>query len=85
MTTKVTIREGRDIRELFESGHGTWAGKGAAALELTGEVRPEDFERLSELVTDEDEDQDGDDVRPYAAKPAGGLSLIEQMRQDGTL
>jgi len=41
-----------------------------AALGLTGEVRPEDFERLSELVTDEDEDQDGDDVRPYAAKPA---------------
>jgi hypothetical protein len=85
MTTKVTIREGRDIRELFESGRGTWAGKGAAALGLTGEVRPEDFERLPELVTDEDEDQDGDDVRPYATKPAGGLSLIEQMRQDGTL
>ena len=68
MTTEVTIREGRDIRELFESGRGTWAGKGAAALGLTGEVRPEDFERLAELVTDEDEDQDGDDVRPYAGE-----------------
>jgi hypothetical protein len=85
MTIKVTIREGRDIRELFGSGHGTWAGKGAAALGLTGEVRPEDFERLSELVTDENEDQDEDDVRPRGVKTAGGLSLIEQMRQDGTL
>ena len=84
MSVEVTIREGRDIRELFGSDRGTWAGKGAAALGLSGEVRQEDFERLSELVADRDEDQ-GDEVSPCEVKPAGGLSLIEQMRQDGTL
>ena len=84
MSVEVTIREGRDIRELFGSGRGTWAGKGAAALGLSGEVRQEDFERLSELVADQDEDQ-GDEVSPCEVKPAGGISLIEQMRQDGTL
>jgi hypothetical protein len=45
-------------------------------------VKPEDFEALAELVTEEDED---DGVGSYDAKPAGGLSLIEQMRRDGTL
>jgi len=84
MSAEFTIREGRDIRELFESGHGTWAGKGAETLGLTGNVRPEDWERLSDLVTDKDQDQDGE-VSPYEAKPAGGFSLIEQMRLDGTL
>jgi hypothetical protein len=84
MSVEVTIREGRDIRELFGSGRGTWAGKGAAALGLSGEVRPEDFERLSGLATDKDEDQD-DEERHDGAEPAGVPSLIEQMRQDGTL
>jgi hypothetical protein len=84
MSAEFTIRESRDIRELFGSGRATWAGSGAAKLGLTGDVKPEDFEALSELVTHEDEDQD-DEVSPYEAKPAGGLSLIEQMRRDGTL
>ena len=80
MSGEFTIREGRDIRELFESGDGTWAGKGAEALGPTGNVRPEDWERLSELVTGQDQDQDqdqDDEVSPYEAKPAGGFSLIE--------
>jgi hypothetical protein len=84
MSTEFTIREGRDIRELFGSGPATWAGSGAAKLGLTGDVKPEDFEALADLVTDEDQDQD-DEISPYEAKPAGGLSLIEQMRRDGTL
>lgn len=84
MSTEFKIREGRDIRELFGSGRATWAGSGAAKLGLTGNVKPEDFEVLAKLVADEDEDQD-DEVSPYDAKPAGGLSLIEQMRRDGTL
>jgi hypothetical protein len=84
MSGEFTIREGHDISELFEFGHGTWAGRGAEALGLTGDVRPEDFEALAELVTDEDQDQD-DEVSPYEPKPADGLSLIEQMRRDGTL
>jgi hypothetical protein len=83
MSTEFTIREGHDIRELFGSGRATWVGSGAAKLGLTGDVKPEDFEALAELVTD-DEGQD-DEVSPYQAEPAGGLSLIEQMRRDGTL
>ena len=84
MSVEVTIREGRDIRELFGSGRGTWTGKGAAALGLSGEVRQEDFELLSELVTEQDEDQDNEE-RHDGREPVGVPSLIEQMRQDGTL
>jgi hypothetical protein len=83
MSAEFTIREGRDIRELFGSGRATWAGSGAAKLGLTGDVRLEDFEALADLVTDEDEDQD--DEVSYDAQHARGLSLIEQMRRDGTL
>jgi hypothetical protein len=83
MSAEFTIREGRDIRELFGSGRATWAGSGAADLGLTGDVDPEDFEALSELVTDEDEGQD--DANPYQANSAGGISLIEQLRRDGVL
>jgi hypothetical protein len=83
MSAEVTIREGRDIRELFGSGRGTWAGAGAAALGLTGNVRSEDFEVLSELVTDEDEDQDDESLQQ--PKTPERTSLIEQMRRDGTL
>jgi len=60
-----------------------WAGKGAAALGLTGDVDPKDFERLSELVTDEDEDQD--EESPHQAKTSESVSLIEQLRRDGVL
>ena len=84
MSSEFTIREGHDISELFGSGRATWAGKGAEALGLTGDVRPEDFEALAELVTGEDEDQDRE-VSGYGAGTGGGLSLIEQMRRDGTL
>jgi hypothetical protein len=80
MSAEFSIREGHDIRELFEFGHATWAGNGAEALGLTGDVRPEDFEALAELVTDED-----GEVSRHEAGAAGGLSLIEQMRRDGTL
>jgi hypothetical protein len=84
MSTEFTIREGRDIRELFGSGRATWAGSGAAKLGLTGDVKPENFEALAELAVGQDVDQ-ADEVGPYEAKPAGGLSLMEQMRRDGTL
>lgn len=83
MSTEVTIREGHDIRELFGSGRATWAGDGAAKLGLTGDVKPEHFEALSELVTDEDEGQD--DVDPYATLPAEAIAAIERLRRDGLL
>ena len=81
MSAEVTIKEGHDIRELFGSGRATWVGDGAAKLGLTGDVNPEDFEALSELVADEDQD----DVNPTEAETAGGVSLIEQLRRDGVL
>jgi hypothetical protein len=83
MSAEVTIREGRDIRELFGSGRATWAGAGAAELGLTGDVKPEDFEVLADLVTDDDQDQE--DVGPSSARTAERTSLIEQLRRDGVL
>jgi hypothetical protein len=82
----VQITEGYDLRAVLEGAArpGIWVGDGAAALGLTGEVDPADFEALSELVTEKDQGQD-DEMSPYEAKPAGGFSLIEQMRLDGTL
>jgi hypothetical protein len=81
MSAEFTIREGHDIRELFGSGRATWVGSGAAKLGLTGDVDPEDFEALSELLTNEDEGQDA----PRETKTAEGGSLIEQLRRDGVL
>ncbi len=81
MSAEFTIREGHDIRELFGSSQATWAGSGAADLGLTGDADPEDFEGLSELVTDEGQD----DVNPHQANSGGGTSLIEQLRRDGVL
>jgi hypothetical protein len=83
MSAEFTIREGHDIRELFGSGRATWAGSGAAALGLTADVEPADFEALSELVTDEDEGQD--DVDPYRALPAEAAAAVERLRRDGLL
>ena len=56
MSTEFTMGEGHDVRELFGSDRATWAGNGAAQLGLTGDVDPADWEALSDLVTD-DEDQ----------------------------
>ncbi len=83
MSAEFSIREGHDIRELSGADRAAWAGSGAAALGLTGQVNPADFEALSDLVAD-DEDQ-ADEVGSCEAQPAGGVSLIEQMRRDGTL
>lgn len=56
---EVRVTEGRDIRAVAEGTacRGVWVGKGAAALGLSGDVDPADFEALSELVTDEDQDR----------------------------
>jgi hypothetical protein len=82
---EVRISEGYDVRAIAERAvrPGLWAGNGAAALGLSGDVDPADFEALSELITDEDEDQD--DVNPNEAKTAESDSLLEQMRRDGLL
>ncbi len=82
MSAEFSIREGHDIRELSGADRATWAGSSAAALGLTGQVNPADFEALSDLVADDDQ---ADEVGSYEAQPAGGVSLIEQMRRDGTL
>ncbi len=83
----VRITEGYDLRAILEGAArpGVWVGDGAAALGLTGEVDPEDFEALSDLVTDEDENQDQGDVSPYQAKTAEGAAIIERLRRDGLL
>ncbi len=83
MGAEFSIRNGQDIRELSEAEHSAWAGAGADTLGLTGQVNPADFEALSDLVSD-DEDQ-ADEVGSYEAQPTSGVSLIEQMRSDGTL
>jgi hypothetical protein len=83
LSAEFTIKEGHDIRDLFPPGRATWVGKGAGALELTGDVDPADFEALSELVTYEDEDQG--DVSPYEAQTAESGTLLDQMRRDGLL
>ncbi len=83
MSAEFSIREGHDIRELSGADRATWAGAGAAALGLTGQVNPADFAALSDLVSDYDDQ--ADEVGSYDAQPAGGVSLIEQMRRDGTL
>jgi hypothetical protein len=46
-------------------------------------VDPKDFEALSELVSDEDEDQGDEDPPP--AKTGERVSLLEQLRRDGVL
>lgn len=81
----VRITEGYDIRAITEGAArpGVWAGHGAAALGLTGNVDSEDFEALSELVTDEDENQD--DLSADQAKTAEHASLLDQLRRDGVL
>ncbi len=83
MSAEFSIREGQDIRELSGAGRSAWTGAGTAALGLTGEVDPADFEALSDLVADEDEDQ-GDEY-PLQAKPGESVSLLEQLRRDGVL
>jgi hypothetical protein len=82
---EIRITEGHDIRAIAEgtARPGVWVGKGAAALGLSGDVDPADFEALSNLVTDEDEDQD--DVNLDEAKTAESGSLLEQLRRDGVL
>jgi hypothetical protein len=81
----VRITEGYDIRAIAEGAArpGVWVGDGAAALGLTGDMGPEDFEALSELVTLEDENQD--DLSTDQAKTAEGASLLDQLRHDGVL
>ncbi len=81
----VRITEGYDIRAIAEGAPrpGVWVGRGAAALGLSGNVDPKDFEALSELVSDEDEDQGDEDPPP--AKTGERVSLLEQLRRDGVL
>ena len=81
----VRISEGYDIRAIAEDAArpGVWVGRGAAALELSGNVDPKDFEALAELVSDEDEDQGDEDPPP--AKTGERVSLLEQLRRDGVL
>jgi hypothetical protein len=83
---EVRITEGYDIRAIAEGAArpGVWVGEGAAALGLTGDVDPEDFEALSGLVAAEDaEDQDA--VDPYGSLPAEAAAAVERLRRDGLL
>jgi hypothetical protein len=46
MTVNVSVTEGSDLRALFEGGEGTWAGRGAEALGLTGKAKDEDLREV---------------------------------------
>lgn len=82
MSTEFTIREGHDIRELSGSGRGTWAGSGAADLGLTGDVDPADFEALSDLVADDEDQADEPEPMPWELHEyaADGLAAAERLR-----
>ena len=83
----VEINKGYDLRPILEGAArpGVWAGDGAADLGLTGDVDPADWDGLSDLVTD-DEDQDDEpelmprDVSEYAAE---GRAIAERLCRDG--
>lgn len=69
MAVEIIMRN--DIRELLDHADGpvTWEGSGAEAKGLTGEAAPEDLAKVFGETPPEEEH----------------LSLIEQMRLDGTL
>ena len=74
---RVTIRECWDLSEIARGAvSAEWVGGGAEALGLTGPVDPivaaRTLERLQGLVRDDDE-------------PSEPLSLLDAMREDGTL
>jgi hypothetical protein len=74
---RVTIRECWDLSEIARGAvSAEWLGRGAEALGLTGPVDPTEaartLERLQGLVRDDDE-------------PSEPLSLLDAMREDGTL
>ena len=55
----VEINKGHDLRPILEDAArpGVWAGAGTVDLGLSGDVDPADWDALSDLVAD-DEDQD---------------------------
>ena len=83
MSTEFTIREGHDIRELSGSGRGTWAGSGAADLGLTGNVDPTDFEALSDLAADDEDQVDEPEPMPWELPEyaAEGLAVADAPRR----
>lgn len=75
--SRTTIREGWDLSEIARGAvSAKWVGKGAEALGLTGPVDPMEaartLERLQGLVRDDHE-------------PSEPFSLLDAMREDGTL
>ena len=85
MSAEFTIKEGHDIQELFESGGGTWTGDGAPHPGLSGGVDPADWEALSNLVTDDEDQAEEPAPMPwylpeYAAE---GRAVVERLRRDG--
>jgi hypothetical protein len=74
---RVTIRERWDLSEIARGAvSGEWAGRGAEVPGLTGPVDPAEaartLERLQGLVRDD-------------GSPSEPLSLLDAMREDGTL
>ena len=65
MSGEFSIRKSHDIRELSGADHSARAGAGAAALGLTGEVNPADFEALSDLVTNDEDQADEPSPMPW--------------------
>lgn len=85
MSTEFTIREGHDIRELSGAGRGTWAGSGPADLGLTGDVDPADFEALSELAANDEDQADDPEPMPWELPgyAAEGCAIAKRLRRDG--
>ena len=71
--TEVRITAGYDINALLDEADGpvVWTGKGAETLGLTGEASRADLERIFSRSADADDDEP--------------LSLLDQMRRDGTI
>jgi hypothetical protein len=65
MSAEFSIRDGQDVRELSRAGHSAWAGAGAADPGLTGQVNPADFEGLSDLVADDEDQADEPGPMPW--------------------
>jgi hypothetical protein len=83
MTASVNITEGHDIREILDHGaKGTWAGRGAAALGLSGEVDRDDAIRVFGERPDTEPDPEVE--RPEPGHP-DAITAIARLRRDGLL
>jgi hypothetical protein len=85
----VQISRCGDLRSIVEGAvrPGVWVGDGVAHLGLTGDVDPADWDALSDLVTDDEDQADERAPMPWetAKYSAEGRAIVERLRRDGLL